>query len=292
MLLFCVFNSYLLAQNAYSRFKSYGTLIKTTLKTAPFPHQERANGFLYQGKNYPADIHYSDSTVFIFIPKNAKLGNKIDMVVYLHGWWAKVDSVLTKFMLIEQLAQAEKKNTILVIPQLAKSVPDSYAGKLADKNGFGSFVQDVLLKVSDQIGVKNLRVGNIALAGHSGGYEGIAYILSNGDLAENIKEVYIFDGLYGQLEKFTFWLLQSKGRFVNIFTKNEEGGGTENISKDFMKTMFAWKMPFKSINESDLTLSILENNQILHIFSNSKHNQVVYLSNNFYKFLVTSQYLK
>ena len=69
-----------------------------------FPHEKRAKGHTYEGKAYPADLHYRDSTVAIFVPKGFRAGDATDLVFYFHGWRNNVDDTFAKFRVAEQLA--------------------------------------------------------------------------------------------------------------------------------------------------------------------------------------------
>jgi len=67
------------AQDTHHQYAEYGELLYTRLSSAPFPHPRRASGHTYGNLQFPADKHYSDSSVAIFI--RSDLGH--DMV--LHG---------------------------------------------------------------------------------------------------------------------------------------------------------------------------------------------------------------
>jgi hypothetical protein len=49
----------------------------------------------------------------------------------------------------------------------------------------------------------------------------------------------LFDGLYGYIEKYTYWLDHYGGRFINIYTKN---GGTKEESENLMECFDSWKV--------------------------------------------------
>ena len=78
----------------------------------------------------------------------------------------------------------------------------------------------------------------------------MAFILTRGGLTANIREVYLFDALYGQTEKFAHWIERSPGRLVDIYTAE---GGTRGPSLDFMDDLRAWKIPFAAVPESAVT---------------------------------------
>src|SRR5208282_5794374 len=109
----------------------YGQLLVTQMVSAPFPHPKRAEGHDYKGTNYSAADHYSDSTVAVFVPKDLRENGPLDFVVHFHGWRNHVESVLTRYQLIEQFA-ASGRNAVLVVPQGPRDAPDAFGGKLED----------------------------------------------------------------------------------------------------------------------------------------------------------------
>ena len=73
---------------------------------------------------------------------------------------------------------------------------------------------------------KDFAVGQIVLSGHSGGYQVIAAILDHGGMTEHVREVWLFDGLYAQTDRYLAWIDRRKGRFVDIYT---DRGGTKVV---------------------------------------------------------------
>jgi hypothetical protein len=275
------------AINAQS-FAEYGTLHRFSLKNASFPHIKRAEGHTYQNQKFLAEQHYQDSTVLVFIPKGFRFSTKIDMVVHFHGWYNHVDSVLTTFKLIEQFAAAHP-NALLIVPQGPKDAPDSFGGKLEEKNGFKQFIREVLDSIAPKHGQKTLEPRNIILSGHSGAYRVMSFILLHGGMAKNIREVWLFDGLYGQLEKFGVWLQQRNVRLINLYTKE---GGTFATSLDFETDIAAWQLPFWKGDEKDFRESVMRNHRILSVFTPLEHNEVLAKTNLFKQLLSASPFLK
>lgn len=275
--------------DADTLYQSFGKIYRLQLANAPFPASERANGYTYEGKTYSAAEHYSDSTVLVFIPKKFNPSREVDVVVHFHGWYNNPDSAIIRFNLINQFVQANK-NAILIIPQGPKNAPDSFGGKLEKAGMFAAFINEIFLKLSAEKAFRiNPRLGTIVLSGHSGAYRVIAHILMHGGM--EVKEVYLFDGLYSQFEKFILWIDRSKtGRFVAVTSPAE--GGTEKQSMDMMVVMKAWKIPFASFKELDASLVEMEKNRVVFIQSILGHNEVLSSGNNLYKCLVTSGNLK
>ena len=51
-------------------YSAYGTILRFSLKNAPFPHPKRADGHTYQNQKFPLKQHYQDSSVLVFVPKD------------------------------------------------------------------------------------------------------------------------------------------------------------------------------------------------------------------------------
>ena len=285
---FLISLSFVNGQSISERYNRFGEVIVTHLSNSPFPHYKRANGHTYNNKAYSFEEHYNDSTVLIFIPKGFQPKDKNDFMIHFHGWDNNVDSVLSQFKLIEQFTESGK-NAILVVPQGPKNAPDSFGGKLEDENGFLRFMTDVVHVLHEREVIRSKSMGNIILSGHSGGYRVISFILLRGGLTQNIKEVYLFDGLYGQIEKYTYWLDRFNGKFVNIYTKD---GGTKDQSENLMECFDAWNMPYIFKNEADLTEEDLRVNRIINIYSDLGHNEVIHVRSQFMNYLRTSCLLK
>jgi hypothetical protein len=269
-----------------SNYLEFGRLYRLELKNAPFPSPGRSNGYTYRGTHYPMETHYNDSTVLVFVPDTLKAKRKVDIVVYFHGWNNNVDTVLSKFKIIEQF-HASGKQAILVMPEGPKNAPDSFGGKLEEKRRFRLFIDELLSKLKTvSSGYIDYIPGDIILAGHSGAYRVIAYILMRGGVTNKIKEVYLFDGLYADVEKYSYWLDHYNGRFIDIYTPD---GGTKGESENLMECLTAWDIPYIFIDGDNFTNQQLMSGRIIFIRSSLEHNQVISSRNQFRKFLETSR---
>jgi hypothetical protein len=285
LFLLCL-NTIVQAQTLETDYEQYGTVLRLSIKNSLFPDSLRHTGHQYNGKTYP----YDDSTVLVFIPNYFKAGRKTDVVVHFHGWSANVDSVVRRFQLIEQF-HAAKRNAILVIPQGPKNAPDSYGGKLERDGGFKLFIQEILTELKNRKitpsrasrDVPSVFSDKIVISGHSGAYRVMSHVLLHGGLS--VQEVFLFDGLYGQIEKFGHWLTHTKGRFINIYTMD---GGTFQESKNLIMDLKAWHIKFLATEEAQLTDEMLKNNRILMIYTPLTHNQVIHVNRHFYRFLKSS----
>lgn len=278
-----IFNCNISSQSLNERYSSFGKTVILNLKTAMFPHPERKEGHTYDNKFYSFEDHYNDSSALVFIPTNFRSSGKINLVIHFHGWNNNIDSVASQYKLIEQFYESNK-NALLIIPQGPKNSPDSFGGKLEEKNGFKNFVTEILEKLYKQKNISTKKIGNIILSGHSGGYRVISYILMRGGLTKSIKEVFLFDGLYADIEKYVFWFTKFNGKFIDIFTEN---GGTKENSEDLMKDLKGWNIPFTFKNENELNNIDLKQ-KLIFIYSDLEHNDVLSKRNQYLKYLKTS----
>lgn len=285
LLLILLVSSSLVSQPLTERYSAFGEMFVQQFSSAPFPHPLRVNGRVYGGKTFPAADHYSDSSVAIFVPKGFVPGKAVDIVVYFHGWYNNIDSACAQFALIEQFAGA-KKNAVFVFPEGPKDSPDSFGGRMEEQNGLKYLIDDVLKYLKTKKKISHSTPGNIVLAGHSGAYHVISFCVLRGGLTKNISDVILFDALYGETEKFSYWLDHAKGRFVDIYT---DSGGTKGESENLMSCLDAWKIPYTQKEERNITPAILRSNKIVFIHSELTHNEVVGARSQFQLFLSTSK---
>ena len=261
----------------------FGSICRFEFNNSPFPSKLRAEGHTYNNKFYSNEEHYQDSTVLIFIPNYFKPNDSVDYVFYFHGWYNNIDSALVQFNLIEQFYNS-KKNAVFVFPEGPKNSPDSFGGKLEEKNRFTDLVNEVNVKLGEILKTQ-INAGNITLSGHSGAYRIIAYILLNGGLTNKIKNVILFDALYADTEKFTFWIDNFNGKFINIYT---DQGGTKSESQNLVTCLEGWNIDFKIIKSDDFNTKDLKQSRIIFIESKLDHNEVISTKNQFQIFLESS----
>ncbi len=263
-----------------------GQLILTQLVSAPFPHPQRANGREYKGQFFSAKEHYADSTVAIFIPRGFRETDRIDFVVHFHGWKNHVAQVLEHYRLLEQF-QESRRNAVLVVPQGPHDAPDSFGGKLEDPDGFCRFMEEVIATLKDKSALTNRQpvLGNIILSGHSGGYQVVASILDHGGLSDLIQEVWLFDALYAQTDRFLAWFDKQHGRLVDLYT---EHGGTKEETERLIGIFRQRGVPFYSGKELEVTASQLSQSEPIFLFSELEHDAVLQGNQAFRRFLESS----
>ena len=113
----------------------------------------------------------------------------------------------------------------------------------------------------------------------------MAYILARGGLTEHIKEVYLFDALYSETEKFVHWLDTFKGKMITMYT---DSGGTKEETKNLMADFDSWNTASFAGEDEDASQTILSHNRILFFHTSLNHDEVVQTRHAFRKFLQAS----
>ncbi len=267
-------------------YAAYGRLIVQPFASAPFPHPHRAEGHRYRDRFFPASEHYSDSTVALFIPKGFRETTKVDFVVHFHGWNNSVAGTLNTFKLIEQFA-ASGRNAVLIVPAGPRNASDSFGGKLEDADGFKRFVEEAMTILRQQAGFKqsNSAPGQIMLSGHSGGYRVISAILDRGGLSTKVKEVWLFDALYAETDKFLTWWQRERGRLIVIYT---EQGGTKSVTEAMMAALKQCGDSFWQGSERSVSEDELRANRLIFLHTDLTHNEVLERRSTFGRFLTSS----
>jgi len=265
-------------------------IFRITSTHTSFPDTGRVNGLHYDNLFYAAREHYSDSSILITVPAHLKMEEKLDVIFWFHGWRNNIDSMDARYDVIKQFI-ASGRRAILVLAETAKDAPDSYGGKLERKNTFQKLIDDVFNELRGNRTIdKNVRLGNVVLAGHSGAFRVIAFILQNGGV--EVKQTILFDALYSQVDKFTNWIqADSSHQFINLYTN--KGGGTDEVSIEMMRLLKDKNVHYINLEEKDVSAAALKSNNIVFIHSLKEHNDVVNRPDyNFQIFIENSHSLK
>lgn len=153
---------------------------------------------------------YDDATVVVFVPATFRLppSKRVDFVVHFHGHNTSARRVIGAHALREQLVES-KQNAVLVVPQGPVEAADGDFGKLMKAGGLARLLDELLTlcsgaKVSKKLGDAALTgaksAGRVIVSAHSGGYRAAAAATRRGGV--ELKEVYLFDALYGELDAF------------------------------------------------------------------------------------------
>jgi hypothetical protein len=188
------------------------------MKSAPYPHPSREKGYTYNNVTFPRELHYSDSTVGLFIPRGYHRTPRVDVLVYLHGWSNHVRKAISQYKLREQIV-ASGKNLVLIFPEGPRDAQDSGCGKLEDKDGLKNLVQESLATLHAAGKIDNEAIGRVLITGHSGAYKGLACCADHGGLDAELSGVCLLDSSYGNLDMFVNWVQKHPdGQFFSIFT--------------------------------------------------------------------------
>lgn len=262
----------LFASSACAQGTNGAQLLHFTSSHTSFPDTGRAKGHLYDSVLYTVAAHYNDSSVLLIIPKHLETTQKVDLVFWFHGWHNNIDTTAEFYKLTRQFI-ASKRNAILVLAETAKNAPDSYGGKLEQPGIFKGLVNDVMNELKKNSILQRKAVpGNIVLAGHSGAFRVIAYILQNGQMP--VQEVFLFDALYSQVNKFMYWINQDeRHHFIHWFTNH--GGGTDAMSDTMMQQLKDHHIEYTLTEEKVINSDSIKNNRILFVHSLREHNVII-----------------
>ena len=182
----------------------HGTTLELWLDHAPFPTKQHA---------------YTDATVLVFVPAHYRLpkGGVVDAVVHFHGHGTTAKEAIASHKLREQVA-ASRQNAILVVPQGPVRAREGDFGKLMHKGGLERLLVEAVetakrgpaSRAIERAGFADavLRgatgVGKVVVSSHSGGYRAAAAAATLGGI--EVREVYLFDSLYGEVDAFRSYL--------------------------------------------------------------------------------------
>ena len=191
-----------------------------------------------------------DATMLAFVPHHYRAAEDgtVATVVHFHGYSSDVDAAVEKHQLREQLHES-KQNAILLVPEVVANAASSAVGKLEVDGGFNRMLVDAL----DTLNLASARhalgdahlppraaVGRVCVSAHSGGYHGAACAISQGGVGVN--EVYLFDALYADVEKFKAWVLAGKGKpmknrhkLVSYYTGGTTATNTQALFAELTK---------------------------------------------------------
>jgi hypothetical protein len=203
-----------------------GTTMFFGLEHAPFPS---------------GGAPYRDDTVIVFVPEHYRFreGEGIATLVHFRGHNTTAEHAVEAHALREQLADS-KQNAVLVVPQLATLAADSSCGKLESPGGLVRLLGEALTAAavagsssSERSALPlDARLGTVCVSAHSGGYHAAASAIRVG--GADIREVYLFDALYAEVDTFRDWVRSRRGeplhrrhKLVSYYT---EGGATEAAS--------------------------------------------------------------
>ena len=94
-----------------------------------------------------------------------------------------------------------------------------------------------------------------------------------GGIPDKIREVYLFDALYGQAEKYAYWIDHYKGKMITVYT---DSGGTKDETESLMEDLRGWGIPYFADHETKLAPGDLLSNRLIFIRSDLGHDMVMH----------------
>ncbi len=241
------------------------------MRSAPFPHASRADGFKSGDKVFPRDPHYTDNSVALFIPKGYRPEKRTDLLIYLHGHFNNIHRAMFECRLREQVV-ASGRNVILVFPEGPKESPDSGGGRLEEEGGLKHLVEEALDVLVAERKIPGKELGRVALAGHSGAYRAIAFCLERGGLEDHVGPVCLLDASYGLLDNFVDWLAGNQdARLFSVFTAHL---ADENVY--LMTHLRTLKVSYELLDEEDASEAIIQRARVAFVNTQKlNHNETV-----------------
>lgn len=238
-----------------------------------------------------AGMGYGDDTVFVFVPTHYRYRSEegVAALVHFHGHNTTAERAMAAHQLREQLADS-KQNAVLVVPQLAVFAADSSCGRLEMPDGLARLLGDAI-PTAAQTGRVTLgesgfpvdaALGTTCLSAHSGGYHAAACSLRSGGV--DVRETYLFDALYSDVEIFRDWVVSRHGhplherhKLVSYFTE----GGTTQFNNGQLRAQLekAGVLIGSEMQEGQLSRRDLSHAEAVFVRSGEWHTAVTWETN-------------
>lgn len=206
------------AKDAEAKDKSKGVTVEIT-EVEPI---KGGKTFRIKAKNAPypvKDGKYDDPSVYVFVPEHYRLSKskRVDFVVHFHGHNTAAGRSIVGGMLREQMIDS-KQNAILMVPQGPMFTADGDFGKLMKAKGLSKLCVEIMKilakRASTTLGDSSLdgaeTVGRVVASAHSGGYRAAAAAAKHGGV--DLREVYLFDSLYDEVQTFADFVSKDKDK--------------------------------------------------------------------------------
>jgi hypothetical protein len=182
----------------------------------------------------------STPSVAVHIPPGFDPSNRPGLIVFFHGFDNCVANVVgatdtpcvdgglarTALHLVDQL-DAARVNAILVAVELEVDQATGNPGQLATQGNFRALLHELLTVHLDAVLGCALDVDGldrVVVSSHSGGYAAAASVLAYGTVAA-VREIDLFDSLYGDIPVFDFLGSRQRGTLRSIARRRAAMGG-------------------------------------------------------------------
>jgi hypothetical protein len=235
---------------------------------------------------------YRDDTVIVFVPAHYRWRGEeegVAALVHFHGHNTTAERAMAAHALREQLADS-KQNAVLVVPQLAVMSADSSCGRLEAPGALAALLSEAVATAAREgrttLGhtafPADAPVGTVCVSAHSGGYHAAACCLRSGGV--DVRETYLFDALYADLEAFREWTVARHGeplhrrhKLVSYFTE----GGTTEACNGLLRTQLerAGVLCAHEMQEGELSRHDLSHAEAVFVRTGLWHSAVTWESN-------------
>lgn len=165
---------------------------------------------------------WTDPSVHVFVPDGYRDLGAQDLVIHFHGFGTDLASTMQSHLYREQV-YASGANAVLVVPQGPVNASSGNFGKLMGPKGLANLAREVLVVLYREGKIEAPVLGGVTLTSHSGGYHAVALNLDPANLAPDVRQVNLFDSLYGYQSTYEDFAKTAGKVFRSDYT---QGGGT------------------------------------------------------------------
>src|SRR5262249_47943605 len=189
------------------------------------------SAFPYSGKNprtggggFSHRGRYRDHRLLLHLPAGFDLRKPGVIVLFFHGHGATLERDVRDRQLLPKQISESGANAVLVAPQLAHDAADSSAGKFWERGGLKRFMAEAAEHLAriygDPRAAQAFAKMPVVIVAYSGGFVSAAWSLHVGGLGSRVTGVVLLDALYGEMDKFSSWILNNRSAFfVSAYTQ-------------------------------------------------------------------------
>jgi hypothetical protein len=234
---------------------------------------------------------YHDDTVIVFVPSHYRFDEDegVATLTHFHGHTTTAERAMMSHQLREQVIDS-RQNAVLVVPQLAVMAADSSCGRLEQPGALRALLAEAVATAAhegrgtlgDAQFPRSAHLGTVCVSAHSGGYHAAASCLRGGGV--DVRETYLFDALYSEVETFRDWVIARHGeplhrrhKLVSYFT---EGGQTEANDRTLRAQLeHAGALCEAELQEGELSRHDLSHAEAVFVRSGVYHSAVTWETN-------------